>query len=227
MKLGIISDVHGNIEALDAILRRLETERADDVFCLGDIVGYGASPNECVERVHKVCRVTMLGNHDDAVVGRTDIKLFNPYARVAVEWTRRVLAEENLEFLRGLPFTHEESDLIFVHATPSDPRSWDYCLTPSDAAFQFEALRAGTTCFIGHSHVPVRFDDSKARRTIINVGSVGQPRDHDARATCGLYDTETGTFSWVRDVYPIQEAARKIRLANLPEFLATRLFDGT
>lgn len=226
MRIGLLSDVHSNLDALDVVLRRFEIEKVDRVYCLGDIVGYGASPNECVERVHAACHGSVLGNHDDAVIGGTSIQYFNPYARAAIEWTARVLTEENLLYVQSLPLTLVEKGVLLVHATPANPARWDYILQPSDALPHFQVMKPGTTAFIGHSHVPAMFDDPAGKRSIINVGSVGQPRDRDPRASCGIYDTDTGTYVGIREVYPIQEAARRIRQANLPEFLAARLFIG-
>jgi diadenosine tetraphosphatase ApaH/serine/threonine PP2A family protein phosphatase len=225
VKIGIISDLHSNLEALEMILRRLESERVERLYCLGDIVGYGASPNECVDKVRSLCHTVVIGNHDDALIGRTLPRYFNSYARAALDWTARVITEENLAFFESLPLTRQEDGLYFVHATPLEPSAWNYVLHPEEARVHFEVLPPKTVAFIGHSHVPVRFDDGTGR-SIVNVGSVGQPRDRDPRACCLVYDTATGTGRWLREVYPIQEAARKIRTANLPEFLAARLFIG-
>ncbi len=226
MRIGIISDIHSNLEALEVMLKRLAAEKADSIYCLGDIVGYGANPNECVERVREVCPVSILGNHDAACTGHTSTEYFNSYARSAIEWTGRVLSEDNLTYLKSLPLTHADNDLFLVHATPKEPAAWNYITSQAEARPHLDLLDHGTTAFIGHSHVPARFEDAAARKTIINVGSIGQPRDRDPRACCGLYDTATGTFDWIREVYPVQEAARKIRHAGLPEFLAVRLFIG-
>lgn len=226
MKLGIISDIHGNLEALDTMLRRLEALRVDRVYCLGDIVGYGADPNGCVERVRAVAQATVLGNHDAALTGHTPIAYFNSYARTAIEWSGRVVTDQNLEWLKQIPLTHVEDGLLFVHATPKDPAAWNYIHDPAEAAVQFPYLAEQGTAFIGHSHVPARYEERAHGKVIINVGSVGQPRDRDARACCGCYDTVAGTFEWLREVYDIQEAARKIRAADLPEYLAVRLFLG-
>jgi putative phosphoesterase len=225
VRIGIISDIHANLEALEVVLRRLESEKVERVYCLGDVVGYGASPNECVEKVRSLCHATVIGNHDDALVGRTSARYFNSYARAALDWTVRVITGENLAFLKSLPLTQVEDGLLLVHATPKDPSAWNYILHPEDSVAHFEVLPPKTVAFIGHSHIPVRFDDGKGR-SIVNVGSVGQPRDRDPRACCIVYDTVSGTLQWLREVYPIQEAARKIRAVNLPEFLAARLFIG-
>jgi diadenosine tetraphosphatase ApaH/serine/threonine PP2A family protein phosphatase len=225
LKIGIISDIHGNLEALDVAFRRLESEKVDRVYCLGDIVGYGANPNECVEKVRSLCHAAVIGNHDDALVGRTSARYFNSYARAALDWAARVITEDNLAYLKSLPLTRQEDGLFLVHATPLEPSAWNYILHPEDAVVHFEVLPPKTMCFIGHSHVPERFYDGTGR-SIANVGSVGQPRDRDPRACCAVYETQTGTLEWLREVYPVQEAAHKIRAANLPEFLAARLFIG-
>jgi diadenosine tetraphosphatase ApaH/serine/threonine PP2A family protein phosphatase len=226
VKIGIVSDIHSNLEALEVILRRLESEKIERVYCLGDIVGYGANPNECVERIRRICHACVIGNHDDVLIGRTSTRYFNSYARAAIEWTSRILSDANMEFLRSLPLTHQEDGLLLVHATPSEPAAWNYILRPEEAAQHFEVVPERTTAFIGHSHVPVRFEDEPGGKAIVNVGSVGQPRDRDPRASAGVYDTDSRQFVWIREVYPVQEAARKIRQANLPEFLAARLFIG-
>ena len=226
MRIGIISDIHSNLEALEVMLRKLEAEHVERIYCLGDIVGYGANPNECVEKVRTLCHACVLGNHDGALTGRTGIQYFNSYARSAIEWTARILTDENLAYLKSLPLRHEEGNVLLVHATPLEPEAWNYILRLDDAAADFEVMREDQTAFIGHSHIPVRFDDPGNGKVIINVGSVGQPRDRDPRACCGVYETESGTFEWIREFYPVQEAARKIRQANLPEFLASRLFIG-
>jgi diadenosine tetraphosphatase ApaH/serine/threonine PP2A family protein phosphatase len=226
VKIGIISDIHSNLEALEVMLLRLEREGVERIYCLGDVVGYGANPNECLDKIRAVCQVCIMGNHDDALIGGTAIEYFNPYARAALEWTTRIITDENLAYLKSLPLTHVEDGLLLVHATPAEPTAWSYILRPDDAEPHFRVMGEGVTAFIGHSHLPARFEDEPTKKRIINVGSVGQPRDRDPRAACGLYDTVTGTFDWLREVYPVQEAARKIRQANLPEFLAARLFIG-
>ena len=219
-------DIHSNLEALEVMLKRLSAEKVERIYCLGDIVGYGADPNECVERVRELSAVTVLGNHDAACTGHTSPDYFNSYARAAIEWTGRVLTSENLDFLKSLPLVHEDDSIFLVHSTPKEPAAWNYITSSSEAQPNLELLAPGTTCFIGHSHVPAQFNDEPGRKKIINVGSIGQPRDRDPRACCGLFDTATGTFEWLREVYPVQEAARKIRHAGLPEFLAVRLFIG-
>jgi putative phosphoesterase len=226
MRIGIISDIHSNLEALEAILQRIKLENVERLYCLGDIVGYGPNPNECVEKVRELCHVSIMGNHDAALMGAAPIHYFNSYARSAVEWTNRVISRSNMEFLSSLPMTHSEERILMVHATPLNPEAWDYIHSPDDANGHYHAMQDKQTAFIGHSHIPRIFEQKETGKRIINIGSVGQPRDRDPRACCGLFDTDAGTFEWLREVYPVQITAEKIRLAGLPEFLAVRLFMG-
>jgi len=226
VKIGIISDIHGNLEALQVMLARLDRERVELIYCLGDIVGYGADPNACVEIVRERCVLSVLGNHDAALTGHTPVTYFNSYARTAIEWTGSIITTDNLDYLKGLALTHVEESVTLVHATPKDPEAWNYVHDVSEAAAHFPYLSDGTTAFIGHSHVPIRFDEKAKRKSIINVGSVGQPRDRDARACAGVFSVAEREFKWIRETYDIQETARKIRAAGLPEYLAVRLFIG-
>lgn len=225
MKIGILSDIHANLEALKVALMRLEKEHAEQIYCLGDIIGYGANPNECIETVRANCHAAVIGNHDDALIGRTSAHHFNSYARAALDWTARVITAENLEYLKSLPMTYSEHNMLMVHATPADPPGWNYVLHEQDTPPHFAVLPPHTVSFIGHSHIPTRFDGEEGRM-LINVGSVGQPRDRDPRSCCAIFDTESRKLEWLRESYDVQEAARKIRTVNLPEFLAARLFIG-
>jgi putative phosphoesterase len=225
MRIGFISDIHGNLEALDVALATLGRHHPDTLYCLGDIVGYGANPNECIERVRQACNAVILGNHDAALIGHTGIQYFNSYAQEAINWTSRVITEENLAFLRAIPLALSLHGVLLVHATPRDPANWDYIFSPREAQHHFEIMEE-PIAFIGHSHIPAEFHEEKTGKRIINVGSVGQPRDGDSRLSCGIFETETGTFQWVREVYRVQDAADKIRRAGLPEFLAQRLSLG-
>lgn len=225
MRIGFISDIHSNLEALEVALAELEKRHPDRLYCLGDIVGYGANPNECIERVRQRCEAVILGNHDSALIGQTGIEYFNSYAQEAIVWTARVITEDNLAFLRKVPLTQSFDGMLLVHATPRDPADWDYIFSPREAQRHFKVMQ-DPIAFIGHSHIPAEFQDKASGKRIINIGSVGQPRDGDPRLSCGLFETETGTFEWVREVYPVQDAAAKIRSAGLPEFLAQRLLVG-
>ncbi len=196
MTTALISDIHANLEALDAVLAEIEARRARRVLCLGDVVGYGASPNECLAKVRKHCELVLLGNHDAAASGGPEAARFNIYARVAAEWTAKTLTRENREYLQRLPVTSSEKSFYLVHASPACPRDWEYLLDRFDAEPQFHYFTE-PICFIGHTHQPAVYMADPAgckslpisnvtlepnRRYIVNVGSVGQPRYHDPRA---------------------------------------------
>lgn len=232
MKIAFISDIHGNIEALTTALQSIEKRKVDRIACLGDIVGYGANPSDCLKLVRQHTDKIILGNHDAAAVGKESLYFFNDYARQAALWTRNTLDEEEKEFLEALPMEISEDGLHFVHGTPRSPQSWNYIFSHYDVTFEFAAIK-GHTCFVGHSHVPGDYHEKDAKlgnqgkdRRIINVGSVGQPRDRDPRLCFALYDTESKELELVREEYDIASAAKKIRKAGLPEFLAERLEHG-
>lgn len=238
MKYAIISDIHGNLEALDTVLTEIEKQKVDSIVCLGDIVGYGPNPNECVDKVREVAEVSLAGNHDYAPLGKLDLSYFNPWARDAIRWTSDELSEASIEFLLGLPLKLELNGFTIVHATPEQPAEWNYILTIGDAARNFSEFE-GQVCFIGHSHVPMAVSlDQEGEylvqkenpltiqddmRYIINVGSVGQPRDLNPRACFAIYDNEEKKYELFRVEYNINETQSKIRKSGLPEFLAERL----
>lgn len=242
MKYAIISDIHSNVEALDEVLKWIEKEKIKDIICLGDLVGYGPNPKECIERVHRVTEVVLAGNHDYAAVGLTDTNNFNVYAKTAAEWTATVLSKDESSLLSAAPLTSEKDPATFVHATPMEPDLWDYIMSLEDAMINFRHFDT-QVCFVGHSHVPMiiehntkkscRLLDSTALifqpdcRYIINVGSVGQPRDRDTRASFGIFDDEKLKFELVRVEYPYTITQRKILEMGLPSFLAERLGKGT
>lgn len=225
MKLGILSDIHGNLAALEAVLEDCQRQNLSSLICLGDVVGYGASPNECSELIRQQCNACVMGNHDSALAGITPMQFFNAYARSAIEWSAGVIEDSHMTWLKSLPLTHSVADALFVHATPKDPGAWNYIHNPDEAAQHFDVMSPGRTAFIGHSHIPAHFSGPENRR-IINVGSTGQPRDRNPQASYVVYDTDTGHFQWCRVNYDVQKAAQKIREAGLPEFLASRLFIG-
>jgi diadenosine tetraphosphatase ApaH/serine/threonine PP2A family protein phosphatase len=241
MRYAIISDIHGNLAALQHVIKKIEEKGCDRIICLGDVVGYGPFPNECCDIIQKTADVCLLGNHDAAVVGLMDVDYFNRYAKSAIAWSAQVLNEASRSFITGLPFTAEEDDLLFVHASPKEPNEWQYVLSLDDAFEQFSALQQ-RVCFIGHSHVPVvwilresglpehrsakHFRTVRGARHIINVGSVGQPRDNNPEAGFGIYDTDTGWFELQRTPYDIAETQKAMSERGLPEFLIERLQFG-
>jgi len=241
VQYAILSDIHGNLEALRAVLDDCAGV-ADAVLCLGDTVGYGADPVPCVELVADRAQVVVGGNHEHGVAGRLRLAWFNRHARAAAEWTREQLDDDHRAWLGALPLVHEVADATLVHASPVQPEEWDYLITAEDgfAAFGHFATR---WCFVGHSHVPgawslgsagpehhpgaVRLSTERGRRYLVNVGSVGQPRDRDPRAAYALWDAEAGRVEIRRVAYDVAGARRKILAAGLPRLLADRLAAGT
>jgi len=232
MRIAIISDIHANLDALESALRVIREKQVDEIVCLGDIVGYGANPNECIDAIRSTTKHILLGNHDEAAIHLEKTEYFNPYARIAAEWTHGVLTLEKQTFLSELPFELDLEGILFVHASPYEPEAWHYILSPADAQFNFPYFTQ-PLCFVGHSHVPAIFSDDiwtrevgPGKKFIVNVGSVGQPRDNDWRLSFGLFDTETWTYSNIRCEYDVKKAAEKIRKAGLPKALAERLLVG-
>ena len=240
----MLSDIHGNLEALDATLEALADERIDRYLCLGDIVGYGASPNECLDRVIGLTPYVIAGNHDHAAIGRLDIATFNLYAEEAARWTQRQLTPAGRRYLGALPYTWQNEELLAVHGSPADPEGWIYLTSHWLADEAFDAMPGGIAlCVIGHTHTPGIFEkriavdrsrqiaastvvmDSDCRY-IVNVGSVGQPRDGDPRAAYCVYDSAEKRFEIKRVTYDLETAQRRIRDAGLPEMLADRLESG-
>ena len=244
MLYGIFSDVHSNMEALSVVLEHLEHKRVSSYLCCGDIVGYGPNPNECVEKIRnlKDCLVVM-GNHDAASCGLKDTAWFNEYARAAVHWTASVLKEENRDYLCHLPKMITEDNYTIVHGSPRDPID-EYLLEERQFLENLGYFNT-QVCFIGHSHLPflVLSQSSKGgveikplslrenetmkllpdSRYIINVGSVGQPRDKDPRACCAVFNLEETEFKFFRLEYDINKTQEKMHGAKLPAFLIERL----
>jgi diadenosine tetraphosphatase ApaH/serine/threonine PP2A family protein phosphatase len=244
MRLGIFSDVHANIEALQAVFEAYASERIDEYYCLGDVVGYGASPNPCADLVRSKARVTILGNHDAAVAGRMDYSYYYEAARQALDLHANLLTPSNMEWLRGLPYKHVLDDIgvHLCHGSPLRLEEFEYIFSPEQAR---ECLsiwdELGDLTLIGHSHLckvfalhPDRVEELPARRFqlekgvkyIVSVGSVGQPRDYDNRASFTIFDSETRTFEFKRVEYDIESAATKIFASNLERNFGHRLFIG-
>ena len=243
MRIAIISDIHANTEALEAALSDISRQKIDETVCLGDIVGYGANPNECIEIIKKSCPLCILGNHDAAAVGLLSTDHFNVHAKIAIDWTVENLNAQGQSFLRSLPLKENKFFHAFVHATPYEPNMWYYITSLEEAAFNFQFFDT-SFCFVGHTHIPIiivlenekvvyvhqgnsiQFNDDKQKRFLINVGSVGQPRDRNPLSCYGLLDTETRTFSYQRIAYDIEKTQGKMRKIKMPDFLITRIKDG-
>lgn len=239
MKYGLISDIHGNLEALKKVLEILSEEGVDKYICLGDIVGYGANPRECIKEVKKLKAVCIAGNHDWAGIGETDIEFFNPYAKEAILWTQQELKKRDKDYLKSLPLAKVVDDFTIVHATLDEPEEWKYFYSTYHAHKNFQILTT-PLCFVGHSHIPIIFLEkdyctySKTSelqleedyKYIVNIGSVGQPRDGDPRASFAIYDNEEKKVVIKRVDYDIKTAQEKILEAELPPILAERLAFG-
>jgi diadenosine tetraphosphatase ApaH/serine/threonine PP2A family protein phosphatase len=230
----VISDIHGNLEALEEALRDIDARGVDEIVCVGDVIGYGADPAACLRLVRDRCRRVLLGNHDEAAFNPRITQSFNSYARRAADWTRGQLEDGDRDFLRGLPYTLslDGEQLLFAHGTPRSPQDFDYIFGDMEARSYADAF-TGRLCFVGHTHIPrIHPLDARVRgytpsdRFIINCGSVGQPRDRDSRLSYGLLDTVAGTYENVRLAYDVAAAAAKIVDAGLPAILAQRLAEG-
>jgi predicted phosphodiesterase len=242
MIYGIIADIHGNIEALSSVLENIKSNKGkiEKIICLGDIVGYGADPAECIRITEEISDVILAGNHDFAVCDQTSIEDFNSYAKDSVLWSREALNELEINFLKVLPLKHREENIDFVHSSLHRPESWRYLSGTPDTYIDFQIME-NNILFVGHTHTPVIFENigtevkkiashelslESNKKYIINPGSIGQPRDSDPRASFAIFDSEKRFLKIIRVEYDIKEAQRKIREAGLPEILADRLSDG-
>lgn len=241
MKILIISDIHANLTALQTVLRA--AGEFDATWCLGDLVGYGPDPNECVELIRALPNLLcIMGNHDAAVIDKINDNAFNQDARTIIDWTQQAMNPASLAFLQSMPEMLESGDVTLAHGSPRQP-VWEYLLDTRTATLNFTYFET-PYCFVGHTHLPVVYylsDDSRsarltipehntqiilAPRTIINPGSVGQPRDRDPRAAYALFDPEENLWEFRRVEYDIQDVQDRMRLANLPERHIIRLASG-
>lgn len=244
MRLGIFSDIHANYEALSAVVEALRTEGVDECYCLGDVVGYGGAPHECTEIVRRTAKGTVVGNHDAAVAGRMDYSYYYEAARNALDTHLGMLTEADLEWLNGLPYAIrlEEAGLCLCHGSPIRLEEFEYIFAPEQAR---ECLPIWDELLpltlIGHSHLckvfaltpddavelpAVDFVVEEGKKYIASVGSVGQPRDCDNRASFGIFDTELKSFQFRRVEYDVEAAAERVAQAKLERNFANRLFIG-
>lgn len=242
MKIGVISDIHSNLEGLEAVLRGLETERVDRVVCLGDIVGYGANPKECCETIMSICDLCTIGNHDAAITGKMDYSYYYDAAHFVLDWTKTQLSDACMEYLNKIPYSAEYEGILFCHGSPIDAQNFEYIFSIEQAKTLIQHFdKLSPLTLIGHSHLfktfafiesevndvlAQKFGLRKNYKYVISAGSVGQPRDYDSRAGYGVYDTETRTFEIKRVEYDIEKAANKIISAGLPSAFAKRLYMG-
>jgi diadenosine tetraphosphatase ApaH/serine/threonine PP2A family protein phosphatase len=242
MKVAVISDIHANRQAFEATLEAIAASEAAELWCLGDLVGYGADPDACVELAREHAAVCLAGNHDMAVTGEIDLDEFSRGASLAAQWTREVIAPDNLEFLKELRPQAAEGSVGLYHASPRDP-VWEYVLSTLLAELCLDR-QDHRVCLVGHSHVALSFArqegelatgeprregselDIGAGEWLLNPGSVGQPRDGDPRASWLMLDLDGLTASFRRTDYDVTGAAAAIRAARLPDSLAERLEYG-
>jgi predicted phosphodiesterase len=241
LRYGILADVHSNLEALQAVLAAYRQEDIDSYCCVGDIVGYAANPRECVEELRRICSVTVAGNHDWASVDLFSLGYFNTLAKTALLWTNHNLDDDSRYFLRALKPVYKNQEFTLVHGTLDEPQDFKYMLDEPAARATFRLLETDI-CFAGHTHaagifvqadngiisysVEGQLDIKKGNKYIVNVGSVGQPRDTDSRAAYCVYDTARGTIEIKRATYDVESARKKIIEAGLPAFQGNRLLEG-
>jgi diadenosine tetraphosphatase ApaH/serine/threonine PP2A family protein phosphatase len=237
----ILTDIHGNLEALQAVLEEAPSHSVDRYVCLGDTVGYGADPSACCDLVREKCQFTVVGNHDAAVAGRMDYSYYYAAARDVLDWTLASLSSENLAWLRSLPYSHPEGRVFFSHGSPREPSAFEYVFALEQAEDLVDrALALPHLTFIGHSHLPRAFlleptiEDIWAERLLIedaktyicSIGSCGQPRDYDPRACFGVWDDQTKQVEFHRIAYDVEKTAAKILAAGLSPHFARRLLHG-
>lgn len=241
MKQIVLSDIHANIEALTNVLLAAENE-GEITYCLGDIIGYGPNPSECLQAMRQYSLFTVMGNHEAAVLHTGMTAVFNPEARKAIFWTTEHIFDEDWEQIRALPLTKDQGNITLVHASLTEPERWNYLYSEEDLEVNLRCLKDGQVCFFGHTHVPGIYCLKSGRfsslpieeevklepetRYLINVGSVGQPRDGDPRAAYCVFNPDANTVAIRRVSYDFRTTQRKIIDADLPAFLASRLSSG-
>jgi len=241
MKYGIYSDIHSNLEALNAVFDSMSKKGVKRKICLGDAVGYGPYPNECIRRIQQESYLSILGNHDSVALGREASSQFNFFARNAIEWTAKELAEDTRKAMDSWPYIKEDPPFTFVHASPRSPAEWTYIATLDEAVDAFAFFRQ-RICFIGHTHMPIivvmesdqefficdrpSFRLQSNQRALVNVGSVGQPRDGQPQACWCLCDSKSFEIEIIRVEYSVQKTQQAMREKGLDEFLINRLSIG-
>ncbi len=241
MRYGIFSDVHSNLEALGAVIKAYEPESIDKYLCIGDSVGYAANPNECIAKIRALETISVAGNHDWASINLFSLDNLNQLARQAILWTKNCLNLESMALLEGFNLVYKDEYLTLVHGSLDRPQEFQYTYNSEDAWATFNILET-KLCFIGHSHIPgifirditdnIRYLEEPSieikeyNNYIINVGSVGQPRDGNPKAAFCIYDTDTGVIEIKRVAYNVEETRNKIINAGLPRRLGDRLLIG-
>jgi len=242
MRYAILADIHANLAAFEAVMGDIERKGGvDELWCLGDIVGYGPDPCRCIELLREYNHVCVIGNHDLAAIGKMELSYFNPYAATACQWTTEQLSQDDIAYLEGLPLTVDKDEFLLVHGSPAAP-VLEYVMSTSIAARNLDFFKS-KYCLVGHTHAPAVFKEEKggclsvnfspgigmvlgASRMIINPGGVGQPRDGDPRASYAIYDSEGRVLRLYRIPYDIGATQDRMMQAGLPIHLITRLEAG-
>jgi diadenosine tetraphosphatase ApaH/serine/threonine PP2A family protein phosphatase len=239
MRYILISDIHGNLEALEAVLSFTRQLEPYTLLCLGDTVGYGADPIKCFDAITNTAELILAGNHDLATADIVSYHDFNPIAKKAIEWTKRMMSAEEIDLLGSLPLVYVDGDCYFTHASPVEPMSFNYVRTIDDAAKAFSVI-GQKYCFVGHTHLPLvlrkdlktgtidalkepRIETSGDYRFFVNIGSVGQPRDSNPDACIVVFDQDIEMIEFFRVPYDIATSQGKILSQGLPSYLAERL----
>jgi len=241
MRVALISDIHGNLEALQAVLKDIDNQQIDDIHSLGDVIGYGCDPVACLDLVAEHCQVKLMGNHEYAAIGVLPTEAMNVNARRSIIWTMSQLTDREVSLIGGFEMHAELDDCLLVHASPFEPDEWHYVLSPHEAAEAFDNSDH-RLIFHGHTHLPIvycrppvgrlrmvaahDFDPDETSRYLINVGSVGQPRDNDPRSCYAIYDSRELTVTFRRVEYDIQTTQAKMCRAEMPQVLIDRLQAG-
>jgi len=243
MRIGLLSDIHGNIQALETVLDTMAKLRIDRYVCLGDLVGYGANPKEVIERIRPLVDFTIMGNHDAAVADQIEFAYYYQDAKDALLWTREQLDKDDLDYLASLPYIRYGENVCFTHGEPVNPEAFGYLYKPEQALAlvpEYDTLKQAT--FVGHSHLRRIYEISRGNmvelpcenitfrdghKYAIAIGSVGQPRDNDPRACFAVYETDAKRIEFYRVDYDIDAAADSIMKAGLPAFFANRLYSGS
>ncbi len=241
MRFALLSDIHGNLEALTAVLADAKQQNIDKIHSLGDVVGYGCNPVECIKLVEQTCDIRLMGNHEFLALGLADESKYNPAALESITWTQERLGDYDMSILEKYKMDASDGEFYFVHASPFKPSEWNYILNVNQAVQAFENLQQ-RVCFCGHSHVPMIFLENPEGpprqktghdilmdpdyRYIINVGSTGQPRDNDPRACYVIVDSETDDLCYRRVEYDYKYTQEKMVAASIPDVLIKRLAIG-
>jgi predicted phosphodiesterase len=241
MRLALISDIHANLEALTAVLGDIEKQKVDRILCLGDVIGYGSDPGPCLELVGGACEVRLMGNHESGALGTLSSDYYHTTARESADWTHRQMTDREMSMIAEYEMEHAFDSFHLVHSSPHEPGQWHYILRPEDAAKAFSRMK-GQVCFFGHSHLPMIFAETEGGpprvqvghsflpdhegRYLVNVGSVGQPRDNDPRAAYVTFDDGEWEVTFHRIAYDVGTTQRKMAEAKLPQMLIDRLSVG-